>query len=243
MIQIHHTPHFAGIQISGDYFDFGELSNAIQQISQSRKADDGYAQSSKRLLAMSTMLRGAQLGTLELPEKPTVINAAQSFYMPINTTKYVLYLRVNVLWPEALFTALVLNELIVHFRDNEDVHSWDPSVSAVRSFQSALASCLSKTLSPSRYRQLRKCIDPHGMSAKSKYQNYLVQYIDRLNIQFLKLPPTRRRDSISHFAIRICELDSLYYTFRSDFIDLAETLQVHVSDLKYKEDYPTGFEW
>lgn len=243
MIRIHNTPNFAGVHITGDYWDFDELYEAVHQIIRSREEDDGYGQPRRRILGLFSELRQAQLGNRGIEAVPNGFSENGDLKIPIKHTGNNVYLGFEALWPEVLFAAFSLTDFIGHFMDSEGVHSWDPSVAAVRKFQSAVARCLEETLSPNRYRQLRKYIDPHGLFAKTKYQNYLVQYIDRLNIQFLRLQPERRKDSIGVMVKRICELDSLYYNFRSDFIDLAEGLHVHVSELRYKEDYPETIDW
>lgn len=243
MIRIRNTPNFAGVHISGDYFDFNELNEAVQLITRSHDEDDGYGQPRRRILGLFSELRQAQLGNRGIEAVPNGFSKEENLEIPVEHTGNNVYLRFEALWPEVIFAAFALNDFISHYMDSDRVHIWDPSVTAVRKFQSAVASCLEETLSPNRYRQLRKYIDPHGLFAKTKYQNYLVQYIDRLNIHFLRLPPARRSENISIMAKRICELDSLYYAFRSDFIDLAEGLQVHVSELRYKEEYPDEFEW
>lgn len=243
MIRIRNTPNFAGVYISGDYSDFDELYEAIHHITRSHEEDDGYGQPRRRILELFNELRQAQLGNRGIEAVPNGFNEGDDLWIPMKRTGINVYLRFEALWPEVLFAAFALNDFINHYTDGERVHSWDPSAAAVRKFQSAIASCLAETLSPNRYRQLRKYIDPHGLFAKTKYQNYSVQYIDRLNIQFLRLPPARRKENISIMAKRICELDSRYYAFRSDFIDLAEDLQVHVSELRYKEEYPETIEW
>lgn len=243
MIQIRNTPNFAGVHISGDYSDFDELNKAVHRVVQSREEDDGYGQPRRRILALFSEMRQAQLGNRGIEAVPNGFNAEDDLGLPVEHTGNNIYGRFETLWPELLFTAFALNDFIGHYEEDEGIHSWDPAAAAVRKFQSAVALCLEETLSPNRYRQLRKYIDPHGLFAKNKYQNYLVQYIDRLNIQFLHLPPARRIENISIMAKRICELDSLYYNFRSDFIDLAEGLQVHVSELRYKENYPETINW
>ncbi|HSP22681.1 MAG TPA: hypothetical protein VLQ20_10210 [Planococcus sp. (in: firmicutes)] len=243
MIRIHNTPNFAGVHITGDYWDFDELYEAGHHVIRSHEEDDGYGQPRRRILWLFSEMRQAQLGNRGIEAVPNGFSGDDALLLPMASAGNNVYLRFEALWPEILFAAFALNDFIGHFTDSEGVHNWNPSVAAVRKFQSAVARCLEDTLSPNRYRQLRKYIDPHGLFAKTKYQNYLVQYIDRLNIQFLRLPPERRSENISIMAKRICELDSLYYNFRSDFIDLAEGLQVHVSKLRYKGDYPDDIEW
>ena len=243
MIRIRHTPNYAGVHISGDYSDFDELYEAVHRITRSYEEDDGYGQPRRRILGLFNELRQAQLGNRGFEAVPNGFSARNDLWIPVEHTGSNVYLKFEALWPEVLFASFALNDFIIHYMDGARVHSWDPSAAAVRKFQSAVASCLEETLSPNRYRQLRKYIDPHGLFAKTKYQNYLIQYIDRLNIHFLRLPPERRPENISIMAKRICELDSLYYDFRSDFINLAEGLQVHVSELRYKENYPETIDW
>lgn len=243
MIKIRNTPNFAGVHISGDYDDFEDLYEAVQNVVRSRGNDDGYMQPRRRILRLFSELRQAQLGNRGIEAVPNGLDARNGLFQPIGSFSNNMYMRFEALWPEVLFAAFALNDFIGHYADHNEGQSWDPSIAAVRKFQSAVARCLQETLSPSRWRELRKQIDPHGVFAKTKFQNYLVQYIDRLNIHFLRLPPARRKDSISLMARHIYKRDSLYDDFRSDFIDLAESLQVHVAELRYKEAYPEEIDW
>lgn len=227
MIRIEGTPNHAGVQISGDFYDFEDLYDALHQIAQDEEELEGYGGPRLRILKFCYEMRQALMGRRGIKEVPNGSGTNR-------------YFTVNVLWPEMLFLSFALNDFISHYKA---AHNWDPTVAAVRKFQSAIARCLADTLPPSRFQGLKKYMDPHGIFAKNKYQSYLVQYVDSLNIEHLRLPPQRRIDHVSAAAKRIGELDPFYYAFRSEYIDAAEETGVHVSQLRYAEEYPDDFEW
>lgn len=227
MIRIEHTPKHAGARISGDFYDFEDLYDALHQIARDEEELEGYGGSRLRILSTCYEMRQALMGNRGTREVP-------------NGSGTNLYYTVDVLWPEMLFISFVLNDFIGHY---DALHDWDPDVAAVRKFQSAVARCLADTLPPARFRDLKKYINPHGMFAKNKYQSYLVQYVDSLNIEHLRLPPHKRLSHISAAAKCTGELDHFYYAFRSEFLDASEETGVHVSQLRYGEEYPDEIEW
>lgn len=227
MIRIEHTSKHAGALVSGDFYDLEDLYDALHRIARDEEELEGYGGPRLRILNFCFEMRQALMGRRGSRRVP-------------NGNGTNLYYTVNVLWPELLFISFVLNDFIVHY---EAPHDWDPEVATVRKFQSAVARCLADTLPSGRFQVLTKYINPHGIFAKNKYQSYLVQYIDSLNIEHLRLPPHKRLDHISAAAKCIGELDHFYYAFRSEFIDASQETGVHVSQLRYGEEYPEEFEW
>lgn len=227
MIRIEHTPHYAGAIISGDFYDFEELYDALHHIAQDEEELEGYGGPRLRVLGFCFEMRQALMGKRGSQKVP-------------NSSGHNLYFNLNVLWPELLFLSFALNDFIVHFKA---LHTWDPTVAAVRKFQSAVARCLADTFLPPHFRQLKKYIDLRDEFGKNKYQHYFVQYIDSLNVQHLKLPFEKRAGHILVAAQRISELDSLYAAFRNEYADAAEETGLPFSHLPFKEAYPKDFVW
>lgn len=79
------------------------------------------------------------------------------------------YYKMEVLWPELLFVVIVLNDFIWYYAKIRSKSScspftewrslWDPAISHVRMFQSAVTKCLKGVLSEASYAQAKQMLD------------------------------------------------------------------------------------
>lgn len=84
--------------------------------------------------------------------------------------------------------------------------------------------------------------DPLFYTGK-RFSDYPTQYVDQLNIKFIKMKPERRLANISIIVKRLGELDHHYMEARKAVRIAARDSNVHESQIRFTVDYPEDFEW
>lgn len=243
MLQIGNTPHYAGVTVSGDYQDLDELYEALHAVVGDEGEYGDYEAVRLRVLGVCYDIRHSLMGGRGAKAVPNGIDRERARHMPIIAPETNIYLTFEVLWPEMLFVSFALNDFIQLYEKNTNAHSWDPAIAAVRKFQGAIARCLQETLSEAKFGNIKKYMRPHPYYGYKSYSGYATQYVDRLNIKFLRMTPEKRLANISIMAKRLGELDRFYFADREAIYEAAREMGVPVSDVRFNEEYPEDFEW
>ena len=243
MLQINNTPHYAGVTVAGDYQDLDELYEALHLIVGEEDELPAYDSVRLRVLGVCYDIRHSLMGGRGAIAVPNGFDRERAGHMPIIGPETNIYLTLEVMWPELLFVSFSLNDFIQLYEKRTNTHPWDPTIIAVRKFQGAVARCLQETLSESKFGHIKKYIRPYMNYTYGLYRNYPTQYVDHLNIRFLKMKPDKRLANISIMAKRVGELDHNYMEAREAVRIAARDLNAHESEIRFKEEYPEDFEW
>lgn len=243
MLQINNTPHYAGVTVAGDYQDFDELYEALHDIVGEEDEFPAYDAPRLRVLGVCYDIRHSLMGDRGAITVPNGFDRERARYMPIIAPENNVYLTFEVMWPELLFVSFSLNDFTQLYEKRTNTHPWDPTITAVRKFQGAVARCLQETLSEAKFGHFKKYIRPHKYGGYGLYSGYATQYVDHLNIKFLKMKPEKRLANISIMAKRLGELDHNYMEARIAIQNAAHEMNAHVSEIRFKEEYPEDFEW
>ncbi len=249
MILIETTPNNAGVTIQGDYWDFDQLYNAIHETVGDDGEYEAYSATRLRVLALCYDLRHARMGDREFTFVSNGLTDETRLWRGIVAPDMNLYLSILVLWPELLFYALALNDFaeLRAAKLSRDSYNpfengnviWDASLAQVRMFQAAVWSCIERTVPPTVLGRIRNLM----LHSRTSYANYATQYLDVLNIRFLKLNSEKRVKNISIMAKRLVEMDDEYWGYWNGINRAARAYGCAPEDIRLQIEYPEEIDW
>lgn len=240
MIQMKSTENHAGVTISGDIYDFEELYDALHTIVGDEGERIGYDGVRIRVLGICYDLRHALMGNHQALNVPNGLDRDRMRHLGFVGSDHNVYYQFEVLWPELLFVSLSLTEFLIMHERGKTVHSWDSKAAVVRKFQSGVAKCLQETLTEKKFATIKKYFE------SSRYINhayYTTQYIDKLNVEFIKMDKEKRLNNISIMAKRVAERDQRYVQAQAEVREAAAYHGVSQNEIRFKKEYPDDIDW
>jgi len=257
MLTVTNTPNWAGITISGDYYDFQQLVDAFHEITidefTENKKEIPYIEMSDRVLGLCYEIRHASQGdrSIKIVESglPHVVELAEEGKFP----KENLYYTCNYYYPEMFYLMLALDELIklriskvtkakfIYEQALYPLASWDETIAALRGFQAAFRKNMASTLaraSMTRWMNLMK--DSRGIV------HMATQFLDQLNIQYLNMPKEKREKWLLSLTKSICQypMDKDYQKLQFSLEAAAQEYSCSISELSLSDmDYPEEIHW
>jgi hypothetical protein len=216
MIQVRSTPNYAGASITGSDRDVEQLSRMLETLAGDEGEHPGYESARVRVMGFCAELRRA----LATGEQESATAGAK------------------ILWPELIFVSIALNGFIKLFYRKKTDPDWDRTLAGVRKFQESVAACLRQTLKEPAFRPVAGALG----SQVFLEENYVTQYLDELNAQFLELDPQRRLASIAEFAKRIVQQGEDYRKCKSSVLEAARLYQCPVDEIRLRERYKAASE-
>ncbi|MCM3709085.1 DUF6904 family protein [Sporosarcina luteola] len=239
MIWLENTPNYAGVYLSGDQNDLASLNEAINLVVGEEGEYPGYEHVRLRILGLCDELYKAAMGDREVILVPIFQERGNMSVLPVDSTRNNVYFQVRVTWPDLLFLGFVLNDFI-ELSAKHRQHFWDSTPARIRQFQSVIGECLENTVGEHKFRLLKGSLTPNYIGY---YENYVTQYIDYLNIEFLKMDKDKRLAHVSIAAKRVANRDSKYVKIKGRIEMLAMQEGVSLSTIEYPGSYPEEFEW
>jgi len=243
MISIQPTQHLTGVTVSGDVHDFQELYDALHAIVGQESEYPNYDAVRLRVLGVCYDIRHAIMGNRGAKHVPNGLDRDGMRFLSITGSEMNIYLTFEVLLPEMMFVSYALNDFIHLFERNNKTHAWNSTSMAVRKFQSTFATCLEETLPEKKFAQLKKYFMPSNRWDLTKYEGYMTQYVDMLNIKFIHMDQEKREKNISIFAKRLAEKDHRYMQVFHEIHAVARENGVHSDEILPIEQYPDDYEW
>jgi len=251
MLFVRNTPNNAGVAIYGDYNDFEGLYEALHDIVGDEGEYAHYEGARLRILGVCYDLRHALMGDRDYEFVENGMDEDKRRKMSVLAPDCNLYLVAHVLWPEILFVTMALNEFLEVYAlkqvkasgsgelfDDKKV-IWDKNIAQVRMLQAQLAETLQDTVSKNAYVRIHNLLnDNHIMLIE-----YITQYLDILNVRFLKMNKEKRLKNISISAKRIANPNEEYFNLRHQIIKEADRLNCCAEDLRIKLDFPEDIDW
>jgi hypothetical protein len=215
MIIIKNTKNFAGVSIIGDYNDFDNLVDAFHSITidEYTEKHQSYVDMSIRVLGLCYDVRHAMQGDREIELVENGMDEDKMKFHSIITPKNNVYFKCNCLYPEIFFVMLALNELIT-LRIRELAKSkyyissafdkkviWDDKIIVIRCFQAEIVKCVKEILTDASFIRWLNIMNSDFINI----YKIAGQYVDLLNIKYIKMPKEKRLKSLSSIARRIAQ--------------------------------------
>lgn len=256
MISIVNTPNFTGVTIRGDYYDLYNLVQALYEIAISEFSEkhQEYIDMSLRVLSVCYDIRHAFMAHRDIYLVDNNMTEEKMKWHSLIVPKTNVYYSCNCLYPEMFYLMLVLNDLVkLRIKDmtkSKDVYVgalngkavWDETIAVIRQFQAAFAKCVKETLAPATYTRWLNLMNQNYIGL----DEMLFQYLDRLNIEFIKMSRERRAKSVFTMARRIAEFrtDPEYQIMERAVFDADKEHGWHPEEVHFVDDeYPEEWEW
>ena len=251
MLYAENTPNNLGVTLSGDQRDFDELYDSLHRLIGEEGEYEGFDAARIRILGFCYDLRHALMGDREYSFVDSGLDDHKKRTLGVLGPEKNLNLSFNTLWPEMHFVMLALNDFIILYMRHQKKTSfkdslfrdprlcWDKTVANVRMLQSAVSECLREILTEKAYAGLMNAMN--GRYASSLF--FTTQYIDLLNIRFIKMKKDKRLKSISAYGKRIAKQDDEYWDLTGEFRQAAKEHGTHILDLRLNMEYPEEMEW
>ncbi|MED3661666.1 hypothetical protein NST62_13540 [Ureibacillus sp. FSL K6-8385] len=239
MLSIESTERLTGGRISGDYWDLDELITSIYEVIGDENKYYDYQGARQRILGVCLQLRKATKGECNIEFVANGIHKGIEKRKDLIAPAKNVYFSVEILWPELIFTALALNDFIDLYNEFVDNNPWNPHTTTIRKFQSIVTECLREHLLEEQFR-----VFIHLMFTKSpKYFRYATQYVDVLNLEYLKLSYDERKENLGAFAFRLMVEDDEYTALKNEIMATAKLTKNEIHELPIQTKYPEHIEW
>lgn len=249
MIHVSSTPNAAGVAVIGDFLDIEALYEALHTVMGDEGEVTQYEGARLRVMGVCYDLRHALMADRGVEFVDNGLDVEMSKRLGIIAPDKNVYYKVEVLWPEVLFAIMVLNDFVLYYAKRQSKASyapltdwrtlWDPAITGVRMFQSAVIQCLKETISEASFPRVVKLIN----STYPKMDRYVIQYVDLLNVRFLNMDRDRRLKNISVMAKRLAEKNEEYRELEQEVTAAARHHNCAVENIQIDMDYPEDYEW
>jgi|GEM_PF-388412 len=262
MFSIKTTKNNLGITITGDYRDLNKLHTGLSNLVGYEEEIEGYEDISLRILGICYDLRHAYMGDREIELVHNGINDEIKKWHGKLYPDYNVYYSVNILWIEAIFSALVLEDIInircdkrlskKYIVETEDF--WIPDdmdreeiekkvkiekeirlpydIAIVRLYQASIWKALNDVVGINRYRRLRNLVLQDGYYGSLKYHGFFTQYLDILNMEYIYGKPEKRNTSLAALIRKLIKLDKEYYDIEEDIREFAKENDIDYRDVQ-----------
>lgn len=239
MITMQPTELLTGVQISGDYWDFDALVEAIYALTGDDNRYYYYLGSRQRLLSTCLKLRQASRGehSIELVANGIhrgITKKKQQIFSEKN-----IYYSVNILMPELIFTALALNDFTMLYKETIDDSEWSTPVATARLFQAKAAECIEPFMSEEHFVVFLTTLH----IKPTLFFRYAPQYVDLLNIEYLALSKDERADQLTAFALRLLAEDEAYSILKQQLLDVTSYSKQALHEVPLSLKYPEIIYW
>lgn len=184
MISIKATENNTGVSIIGDFNDFQKLYDSLHMIVGNEDEFRSYEDVRTRVLGLCYDIKHALLGDREFEFVDNGLDDYHKVKLSMISSSKNLYFKINVLWPEVIFIAIVLNDFLKLYAGKkakrayevftEKKTAWDSTIAMIRLFQSCVAECIQETLSSNMAVRALNLMCENYQS----FDNYITQYID-----------------------------------------------------------------
>lgn len=257
MIAIKNTPNLTGVTISGDFNDLYNLVESLHDITLADDAAGAYHQYigiSTRVLGVCYDIRHAYQGDREIELIDNNMTDEKMKWHSIIAPKNNIYYSCNILYPEMFFVMLALDTLIkprikdlvkakLTFERAVDKRVvWDKTITTIRSFQAEFAACVRSTFTKATFARWMNMMRDDYIGI----EDIAGQYVDLLNVKYIKMPKEKRLKSLSSIAKRIVEFR--YNKDHNEIKDIvtsaAEEYKCDPREIRLKGiEYPDNVEW
>lgn len=241
MLTIQSTPHATGATISGDVWDFDAfLTSAFAIIGNQNKFYD-YESTHKRLSSNLVGIARASKGKEDIAFVTNGITREQMKDRDVVGPEKNVYFKLNILWPELLFTALGLHDFLRLTSKNVKHPHLHRHMMEVHLFQAKVVEALEEALPEEDFTDLKQAL----LSPERSTEEYATQYIDMVSVSYLKVPKEERKALLPKLARSVIIGSSDYDGFKQQVVAEANKTKSSIHDIKLNAEYPEkqDIEW
>ena len=249
MLFITDTPNNTGVSIHGDHMDLDSLYASLTEVIGGEGENIEFESARIRVRAICYDIRHSLMGDREIEYVNNGMNKDIMKKLSMITGDKNTYFVIKVLWPEILFVTMALNDFLklyarkkskVRYNEMLDYHIiWDEHIAKVRVFQSEIAKCLKEILSEASFKRIIHLMVKDTLW----FDDYITQYLDLLNIQFVDMSEDKRKKSISTMAKKLSEQGEEYIQVKNEVVQAAEQHKCSIEDITLSIEYPEDIEW
>lgn len=233
------TEQLTGAIISGDFWDFDELLNAIYQVIGDENRYYDYQGSRRRLLNTCLKMRRATQGEYHIDYVTNGIHKQISRNQHTVYPEKNIYFSVEILMPELIFSAIALNDFITLHKEVIDDSEWNLHVAIIRKWQAQIAECIEPFMEEEHYLVFLTTVH-----AKSPfYFRYATQYVDMLNLEYLALPKEERSQQLTAFSLRLLIQDDAYAVLKEQLLQVTNVSKQELHEIPLSLTYPEEIVW
>ena len=253
MIQTKPTEKLTGVTIQGDYDDFYQLTEAFHNAAGFEQVPkDPYYSVAIRVLGVCYDIRKAYQGDRDVVLIDNGMHEESMKQHGLITPKQNVYYSVNILFPEALFTAMSVKELLQTVRPRigrKNAEAWERTYSqamflrdkaVIRMFCAGIWEAFADVTGND---EADRIIRLYQKTDESYYQ-YVSSFIDKLNVEYLKTGGDKRADKLRSIARRIAKKPDSYYRLEEDLKYQAKEYGTTIHDVAEADiEYPEEIIW
>jgi len=240
MISIQSTPNHAGVSIRGDMHDLEQLYSALHSLIGAEGEYLSLAGARLRVLNLCYQIRHAFMGNREVELLDNGMHDELKKHFATLAPERNVYYAFRMFWPEMLFLLLALNEFASIRERKSKLGKWDADLCAVRMFQATVAECLRGVMTETGYARTIKLLNGSFVWIA----DYCTQYIDVMNIKFLRMDAEKRLKNLSVMAKRFAERNDDYYEMKEAVQEAAAEFGVPQDAIELEGwTYPEEVDW
>lgn len=259
MITSHPTEHLTGITIEGTFNDFYETVESIHRVTGLEKEyGDPLWSAKNRLLGVCYDMRHAYMGDRNVALADNGVNEEMMKWHSIIMPKQEVRFSFNILFPEAVFVALT-SDIVIEYsgidygkkakkraEDSDFLCAYDyaeyiKDTASIKMLAAAIFYSLAEVISDEELEKVIKLNNyPYGMT----WHNYVGQYVDKCNIEYLKSSIEKRKDKLKNIEKRFVQFPEAYHNMKRDLEYSARKYGCSIHELHDpKLEYPEEVEW
>lgn len=258
MITATPTENLTGITLEGNFDDFYQLTESIHRMTGwDEDYNDCYWGVKNRLLGICYDIRHAYMGDREVKLAGNGVHNEMLKWHSAILPKQDVHYCVNILFPEAVFVALSVSEIFLYARleytkqseNAEGEFAYPVFTYAEYIKDKANLDVLAVTIMQALGEvigddELRKIWQTKDRAYVESFRNYLVQYVDKCNIEYLKTVPEKRSNKIKNIAKRFLKKPEGYHSMQRDIEYVAMQYACPIQEIyDPRIDYPEEIEW
>ena len=239
MLTIQTTEQLTGVMISGDYWDLIGLIDAISEVVGDEKRYFDFQASRNRILLFLIELRKAKSAEKNIDFVANGLNKGIKHERNVVAPEKNVYYSVEILLPEIIFTAIALNDFVHLHQETIDDSDWNIEIATIRYFQSLIANVLEQFMNKEQYMMFLVLLH----TKRPAFFRYATQYVDVLNLEYLKLSVEERKEALPSFAVRYLTEDEHYNVLKEELMAISSLQKKELHEYGLTLKYPEKIEW
>lgn len=240
MLALSNTENLTGVRISGDYWDFNELKQAIEKvISVYPSIEDNIDGIQMLLLDFCSKLTVTKLGQANIETTFNGITAKVQDSYAIEFPFENIYFSTEFFWPELFFSLICLDYFIEQAHTTNKHQLTASYILTLRKFQVNTLQCLNTLYGP----KVKNQIEEMFFKKSVRLHNYPIQYIDLLNVNYTALTRDEKEKSLPKILQKICFEDREFLFFKNKLQSIANSSNASLHTVILEFDYPSTIIW
>ena len=242
MLKVELTKNYAGVKISGDFYDLDYLYDAILYFIKEDSSNLGEYMMQNHLYAFLYDLRHAYQGDREALLLDNCLQESKRSWLNIkkkDATQNNVYYSFNYLLPDIILDIILMKHFIMKL-DKKENNTYNPNLNMVNYFYSIALHSLEEYLTPIRFNKVKRGI----MESYIIETLFIPQWFEIISADYAKMSKKEREKEIMHIMDEVYNyLDyEEYMKIKKDLEKLCEEENSNIDNFHY-ENYPEEIDW